>query len=368
MNRILLSASMIVRNEENFIGGCLESIKDVVDEIVIVDTGSDDATKKIAREYGARVFDFPWNGDFAAARNEALGHCRGEWILYIDADERLRPADKSYVREILSDGGKVAYTVVFYPIVGYTAYREYRIFRNDPRIRFEGVIHETMVPAIRSVARQDGLEIGRSELVIDHLGYEGDLTHKHARNASLLKAQIENDPGRIYLRWQLGAALKGLGDTEGAERAWMDAIEIIRKRETAGPEDSHPYYDMIRLLHESGRDFSDLLAESLRLFPDNYLITWTQAMVLMHDRRFEAAVPLFESLAAIDPTRIDEGILAYNARIFDELSYEPLAACYFKLGRLAESEKYYALALKCDPDNQEYRTKHKFISALLSKS
>ncbi len=359
---------MIVRNEEKFLGGCLESIKDIVDEIVIVDTGSDDGTKEIAREYGARVFDFTWNGDFSAARNEALNHCLGEWILYIDADERLRPADKSYVNEILSDSGKVAYTLLFYPIVGYTAYREYRIFRNDPRIRFEGVIHESMVSPIFNVARENGLEIGESDLVIDHLGYEGDLTHKHERNVSLLRDQIKNDPGRIYLRWQLGAALKGLGDMVGAEMVWMEAIDIIRKKGTAGPEDSHPYYDMIRLLHESGRDFSDLLSESLILFPDNHLITWTRAMTLMHDHQFEDAVPLFESLASIDPGSVDGDMLAYNARIFDELSYEPLAACYFKLGRLAESEKYYTLALRCEPENQEYQIKHKFVSSLINKS
>ncbi len=358
---------MIVRNEEKFLGGCLASIKDVVDEIIVVDTGSNDSTKEIALEYGARVFDFPWNGDFAAARNEALSHCRGQWVLYIDADERLRPIDKSYIGEILSDVGKVAYTVMFYPIVGYTAYREYRIFRSDPRIRFEGVIHESMVSPIFNVAREDGLEIGESELVVDHLGYEGDLMHKHKRNVPLLRDQIENDPERIYLRWQLGAALKGLGDIDGAEGAWMDAIEITRNKETVGPEDSHPYYDMIRLMNEGGRDFSDLLTESLKLFPDNYLITWTKAMKLMHDKEFEDAVPLFESLASIEPESVDGEFLAYNARIFDELSYEPLAACYFKLGRLEESEKYYALALRCAPENQEYRTKLKFVSALLNK-
>lgn len=359
---------MIVRNEEKFLKGCLESIRNVVDEIVIVDTGSVDGTKEIALEYGARVFDFPWNGDFAAARNEALRHCRGEWILYIDADERVRPAEKSYVTEILSDVSKVAYTLLFYPIVGYTGYREHRIFRSDPRIRFQGVIHEGMLSAIQDVAREDGLEIGYCDLVIDHLGYEGDLTHKHERNLPLLRNQIENDPERIYLRWQLGAALKGLGDLDGAERAWMDAIEIIRGKETVGPEDSHPYYDMIRLLNESERDYTELLAESSKLFPDNYLITWTKAMTLMHDQRFEDAARVFESLAAIDPASLDGEILAYNARIFDELSYEPLATCYFKLGKLEESEKYYALALRCDPENQQYRTKLKFVSALVNKS
>lgn len=368
MSDMLFSASMIVRNEEKFLEGCLESIKDIVDEIVIVDTGSEDASKAIAVEYGARVFDFPWKGDFAAARNEALKHCLGEWILYIDADERLRPADKSYVNEILSDSRKVAYKLFFYPIVGYTAYREYRIFRNDPRIRFEGVIHESMVAGIHNLACNDNREIGQCDLTIDHLGYEGDLTNKHVRNVSLLRDQIENDPERIYLRWQLGTALKGLGDLAGAETVWMEAIDIIRKKCRAGPEDSHPYYDMICLRHKNGQNFSDLLAESLKLFPDNYLITWTKAMALIHDNQFEDALPLFEFLVSIDPASVDGEFLAYNARIFNELSYEPLAACYFKLGRLERSEKYYALALRCEPKNQEYQIKHKFVSALINKS
>jgi len=358
---------MIVRNEEKFLGGCLQSIRDVVDEVVIVDTGSDDRTKEIALEHGAKVFDFPWNGDFASARNEALNNCLGEWILYIDADEKLRPVDKSYLSEILSDNDKVAYTLMFHPILGYTAYREYRIFRNDPRIRFEGVIHESIFCAIHEVAREDRLEIGECDLTIDHLGYEGDLSHKHKRNVSLLRTQIDNDPGRIYLRWQLGVALKGLGDPAGAEQAWMDAIYLTRKKKTLSPDYSLSYYDMIKLLNESGRNYSELLEESLKLFPDNYLITWTYAMTLMHDHQFEDALPLFEYLSSIDPRSVDGEFLAYNARIFDELSYEPLATCYFKLGRLQESGKYYALALQHNPKNQEYMAKHKLVSALLNK-
>ena len=81
---------MIIRNEQYYLADCLDSIKEIVDEIVIVDTGSTDQGKNIAQSFGARVFDFPWCDDFAAARNESLRHSRGEWILYIDADERAR--------------------------------------------------------------------------------------------------------------------------------------------------------------------------------------------------------------------------------------------------------------------------------------
>ncbi len=358
---------MIVRNEEKFLEGCLESIKDVVDEIVIVDTGSTDATKKIAARYGARVFDFPWTGDFSAARNEALAHCRGDWILYIDADERLRPAAKEEVRRLLADMSNAAYTVRFHPIGGYTAYKEYRVFRNDPRIRFYSAIHETIFPSIEKFMEEEGLGIGESALAIDHTGYDGELTHKHERNLPLLRAQIERDPWRMYLRWQLGVAQKGLGDKEGAEKTWMEAIEITRAKEKVNYEDSHAYYEIICLMNERGEDCGVMLDEALGLFPDNYLLIWTKAVTLVRSGRFGEAIPILEGLVSVDPDTLTDGPLSYNEAIFRELSYEPLAACLFKLGRYGESLRYYTLASERCPDNEEYMTKRRFLSALAGK-
>ena len=364
---MLLSASMIVRNEERFLEGCLESIKDVVDEIVIVDTGSTDGSKEIAARYGARVIDFPWDGDFSAARNESLENSRGDWILYIDADERLRPVSREEVRRVLSDTSNAAYTVRFHPIGGYTAYKEYRIFRNDPRIRFYSAIHETMYNSLMAAAEEDGLGIGESTLAIDHTGYDGELTHKHERNLPLLLRQIERDPGRMYLRWQLGVAQKGLGDMDAAEKTWMEAIEMTRGKETVTHEDSHAYYEMICLMNEKGGDSAALLDEARSLFPDNYLLIWTKAMTLMHGSRYEDAVPIFKFLTSIDPESLD-GPLSYNSAIFRELSYEPLATCLYKLGRFDESLEYYSLAVSSSPDNVEYQTKRRFLSALAGKS
>ncbi|MCH8018826.1 glycosyltransferase family 2 protein, partial [candidate division KSB1 bacterium] len=84
-----LSLCMIVKNEEEYLQECLESIEDVVDEIIVVDTGSTDRTVEIARQFDAEVHHIPWNDDFAAARNESIKHASGDWILQLDADERL---------------------------------------------------------------------------------------------------------------------------------------------------------------------------------------------------------------------------------------------------------------------------------------
>src|SRR3984957_12225351 len=95
---------MIVRNEEHHLPDCLESIRHIVDEIVLVDTGSTDDTVAIARSFGARVEIHPWQQDFATPRNVGLDLARGRWILYIDADERLRPISREAVRRPLQAG------------------------------------------------------------------------------------------------------------------------------------------------------------------------------------------------------------------------------------------------------------------------
>lgn len=360
---------MIVRNEEHFLEDCLKSLEGIADEIVVVDTGSTDGTKEIAARHGARVFDFPWRDDFSAARNESVERCLGEWILYIDADERLGSVDKEAVRADLSRPGYNAFTVRYRPISWFTTFREYRIFRNDPRIRFEGIIHETVMPSVIKAGEEDGLAIGDSVIEIDHVGYDGDLARKHRRNLPLLERHAAALPENTFLRYRLGVTRKALGDTEGAEREWRAAIETVRKRkEHVSPRDCQAYYDLMRLLLETGGDVTPVLDEAETLFPDNCLIAWTKAMVHMHGGRYEEAAAVFERLTCLDPEKIDHVRISYDKRLFGEYSYEPLGTCYFKLGRLAESERAYALALERDPENSEYLTKHKFVSALLNKS
>src|SRR5262249_6783386 len=129
MTTTTLSAALIVKNEERFLAGCLQSLAGLVDEVVVVDTGSTDSTVEIARAHRARVFDFAWNGRFDGARNAGLERCTGEWILYVDADERTRPCDGQALRESLGQPELLACEVQFVVRRGYTPYREWRLFR-----------------------------------------------------------------------------------------------------------------------------------------------------------------------------------------------------------------------------------------------
>src|SRR5207249_480278 len=95
-----LSLCMIVRDEEPRLPSCLESIAPYVDEIVVVDTGSTDRTREVARDWGARVYEMPWPDSFAAARNQSLELARGSWILRMDADDEITPAHGAHLKTL----------------------------------------------------------------------------------------------------------------------------------------------------------------------------------------------------------------------------------------------------------------------------
>ena len=106
--RQTLSLCMIVKNEEANLGLCLESVKGVADEIIIVDTGSTDRTVEIARRYGAKISSYKWDDDFAAARNVSLQSATSNWIMVLDADEALAEEDRGRLRALLRQEGPTA--------------------------------------------------------------------------------------------------------------------------------------------------------------------------------------------------------------------------------------------------------------------
>src|SRR5262249_19217829 len=97
-----VSLCLIVKDEEAHLGRCLRSVADLVDELIVVDTGSADRTREVAAACGAQVHDFAWADSFAAARNESLRHARGRWILWLDGDEYLDAENRARLRAVLA--------------------------------------------------------------------------------------------------------------------------------------------------------------------------------------------------------------------------------------------------------------------------
>lgn len=135
-----LSVAMIVKNEEAMLARCLDSVAGV-DEIVIVDTGSTDKTKEVAAKYTDKIFDAPWEDDFAKARNIALDHCTNDWVLSIDADEIMEEGGIEKLRKhLLTCRDAIGIKMTS----GAAEYFVPRCFRRTPLIRWEGEIHETV--------------------------------------------------------------------------------------------------------------------------------------------------------------------------------------------------------------------------------
>lgn len=366
----LVSATLIVRDESAFIEACLASLSGVVDEIVVVDTGSLDDTVEKARHYPVSVHTFPWRDDFSAARNFAIEQASGDWILYIDADERLELPNSESLRRALRDESKVAWRVRFFPRVGWTAHAELRLFRNDPRIRFQGVIYEAVNAAIDKVSRSDGLDVGVSDITMRHVGYEGSQLHKIPRNVSLLRKYLSDNPDRSYCWWHLGEMLSMTGDEDAAIAAWRRGAEAARKeyRFDPGQSCSLPFVSLLQSLHGRGEPVADLLREALELFPDNLVLQWNLAKLALERFDDEKALPILERIAALDPSQVFDPMNSYDSALFTHLAPEALALCHFRAGRFRQAAHWYRRAAQASPEREACETKARLAEARLAQA
>jgi glycosyltransferase involved in cell wall biosynthesis len=347
-----LSAALIVRNESRYIEGCLRSLSGWVDEIVIVDTGSCDDTIAKAQQFPVELRHFAWCDDFSAARNVALAQASGEWILYIDADERLEVPSPALLERLLSDAGKVAWTVRFHPRMDWTPYAELRLFRNDSRIRFRGVIHERIQESVAEVAGADGKVVGDCDLVLQHVGYEADQSYKNPRNIPLLRKRLAEDPSHLFSWWHLGASLQLAGDESGAVKAWTHGMEAARGLPPANRRlsDAQCAEALIKLRICHRQPVDALLQEALALYPDHLVLRWIEAIIALDRGDLERARRPLEKLAAIDADRFFDPRLSYEKTLFRHLAKEALALCHFRAGRFHEAAHHYRRAAATSPE------------------
>lgn len=359
---VRVSAAMIVRDEEQFLGDCLTSLAGQVDEIVVVDTGSEDRTIEIARAHGARVFTIPWPDDFAAARNSAIERATGDWILWIDADDRLQVPEGMRLSELLDDPKAAGARVRMQWSSGVTDCGELRLFRNDPRIRFVGVVHETVNQGLQAVCRADRLVIRDTPVRITHLGYEGDRTPKHRRNLPLLRRAVQDQPGEAMSWSRLAEALAPLGEAEEAIEACRKAIAIFR--ETGSVADRAgarlAYAILVPLLTEGGKPVRDLLQvieEGLSCTPDDYGLLLARARTLIEIGRYAEALAILERFTATGREASETHPVGYDMRFFGEFAHDQRGIALMRLGRFEEAAEAFEKAAAAAPDDLAYRAK-----------
>jgi len=223
-----LSVCLIVKNEEQYLPDCLESVRTIADQVVVVDTGSTDSTIAIAKQFGAEVYSFAWCDDFSAARNESIKHAKSDWILWLDADERLSIDSNSELQRLLKpEKGPVAYEIQIDSCVNGASHLStaHRLFKNHCGISFEGRIHEQIS---YSLYRLNGEE-RKCSVLLHHLGYDNayvEQSKKAERNLKLLKQMIKDDPKNAYGHYTLGQQYGLLGNHQMAMKHFNHAMRL----------------------------------------------------------------------------------------------------------------------------------------------
>jgi glycosyltransferase involved in cell wall biosynthesis len=199
---------MIVRDEAENLPHCLESVRGIFDEIVVVDTGSTDRTREIAREFGARVFHFPWVDDFAAARNESLSHATGDYAFWLDADDVVEPRQRGPLSALLDGlpaGGGAAYAfrIAMDRIGGgppeFMPGEQLRLFPLGDGVRWRYRVHEQIAPSLRRV----GIPIHATGLVVRHTGSRcpDHVAAGRERDRRIIARMLEEMPGDVYVTY-----------------------------------------------------------------------------------------------------------------------------------------------------------------------
>jgi tetratricopeptide (TPR) repeat protein len=224
---------MIVRDEVDLAAGFIDAVRGLWDELVVIDTGSADATPQLFHAAGARVYPFAWTHSFADARNASLERVTGEWVLVLDADERVSP---EFVREFRAASQRSDLGAIWVHMSNPLPYghrREswlLRAFRHDASIRSAYPIHEDASATIEAMLRRTQLRLGHVQAPIEHLGYvrtRAAAKQKKQRDQQLLEASIQADARDFYSRLKLLELARYWGDPGLWQRGATSALDVL---------------------------------------------------------------------------------------------------------------------------------------------
>lgn len=358
---VRLSVSMIVKNEEKFLAQCLASIKDVADEIVVVDTGSTDRTVEIAESFGAKIDHFDWTGDFSEARNVSLDLCTGDWVLALDADEELVPESQDILRTLIERPDdklhlylpKIINLVDGSDIDGIEHFAP-RLFPRHPQIRWVGRIHE-------QILHQQGhnaMERARvPAVVLRHYGYDPSLVAergKNERNRALLEQALHEYPDEPFHHFNFGVALRVEDKVNEAIPYFRKAIDLCHAKGLTPMYLAAAYSYLIASLVTVERIQEALdLAATCEMYCHDQPDYWLN-LAIAHDKldhhhdaiqAFQRCLDLRSSTA---PLVADRGAMTWKP-------YAGIGSAYLKLGEIEKGERYLRMALKENPHNLDVR-------------
>lgn len=337
---------MIVRNEEHTLSRCLDSIRDAVEEIVIVDTGSTDRTKEVAARYTSRIYDFEWTDDFAAARNYSFDQATLPYQMWLDADDIVLPADIDKLRALKASLPPDVDAVIMDYVLERDALgsaqnmtRRHRLFKRANHYRWVGPIHE-YVPVQGKVLKTD-IEITHAPLI----------QHKDlGRNLRILRQFInrESDDRPSRYHFYLANELLGLGQAEEAEQLYLSFLasqpENFEDLISACGSLSHLYHYKQEKDKELQYLFKTFQYARPRADYCTRIGSWFQEI-----GRFDLAVFWHELALLLGEPNSESGLI--NKAGWTWGPHVQLAVCYGKIGQLQAAYEHNEKALAYFPTN-----------------
>jgi tetratricopeptide (TPR) repeat protein/glycosyltransferase involved in cell wall biosynthesis len=243
-----VSLCMIIKDEEKYLARCLASVKPIVDEMIVVDTGSTDRSKDIAITFGAKVYDYEWKDDFAAARNYSISKASGEWIFIMDGDEVISHSDHTDFNKIVKKipRSPIAYSITTrnyssvpnivgwvpndgrYPdeeaALGWLSSEKVRLFYGKDQIRFEGSVHEMVDPLLK----RNGIEIKKCPIPVHHYGRldQEKLGRKGKTYFDIGKKKLSAMGEDVRALWELAIQATVLEKNQQALELWQRLLDL----------------------------------------------------------------------------------------------------------------------------------------------
>ncbi|MGE5397510.1 MAG: glycosyltransferase [Chitinophagales bacterium] len=330
-----LSLAMIVKDEENCITRCLDSVVGLVDEMVIVDTGSTDRTIEICRSYHAQVFEYSWNDNFAEARNFGLGKVTQDWVLWLDADEEVARED---IQELSNQDLFADYDALSVPLINFYGEKvdhdeiaqiaQPRFFRNHMGFRFENKIHEWL--NVSSAYDQD--RVGFMDLKIYHYGYlnnQVENKQKFLRNVNLLLRELEEEENHAWPHYYLAMEYYRRNQLLKAFEHVNQSINLFIKDGIIPPPSmlySLKYSILIRT--ESWEGAWPGIISAVQMFPDYVDLRFYMGVILYYKEMYQEALNCFQACIKMGEDNLNylsiKGLGSFRAWLYTGLCFEKL--------------------------------------------
>lgn len=353
-----ISLCMIVKNEEDCIMRCLNSVKNVVDEMIIVDTGSEDRTIELCEEAGAKVYSYQWNGSFADARNHGIKLAQSEWILWMDADEELAHIKREDFLKLidLSSSKLLSVQLVNYMSEQMDDTDVYlishpRIFRNHIGFQFEYTIHETLnAEDVLGQEDKEKFELGNPlPLIIYHYGYMSshtDRKKKFERNLSmLLQDSAKKHPWREY---HIASEYYRIHDyNKSFEYINHSIIRFLRAGMTP-PSLLYKLKYSILISTGSWEGAWPGIDKAIQLYPNYVDLHFYKGIIFYLKEKYEEAIVIFEKCIKIGENNLQHLTLRGTGSFH---AYYYIGQCFQKLGKCEDAIKAYTSSLQLCPSH-----------------